>query len=130
MKKLLLDTHIWIWALMGRARLAPRVAKELSNPGNELWLSPISIWELLLLEHKGTPRSGDPRSWLVKALAAVPVLEAPLTFEIAQEAGKIRLPHRDFANHFLVATAKVLELTLVTADRHLVSSRAVAILRD
>jgi PIN domain nuclease of toxin-antitoxin system len=52
--KLLLDTHIWLWSQGASAKLAPRVTRELENPANELWLSPISLWELVLLHAKGS----------------------------------------------------------------------------
>lgn len=129
--KLLLDTHIWAWALLEPARLSRRVTKELNDPENELWLSPISIWELLLLQKKGRlDLGGDPLLWLDRALPAVPVVEAPLTFEVAREAGRISLSYRDPADHFLAATAIVFALTLVTADRHLAASKAVSILTN
>ena len=50
--KLLLDTHIWIWSVGEPQRLTRRVAKELDDAQNELWLSPVSIWEALLLHRK------------------------------------------------------------------------------
>ena len=43
---LLLDTHIWIWSVGDRRRLASRVIRELTNTENQLWLSPISVWEV------------------------------------------------------------------------------------
>src|ERR1700733_2604535 len=42
--KLLLDTHIWLWSFQEPARLGKRVSRELRDPANELWLSPISTW--------------------------------------------------------------------------------------
>lgn len=51
--KLLLDTHVWLWALHDPSRLSPRVRAELRNLANELWLSPISTWEALLLKCQG-----------------------------------------------------------------------------
>ncbi len=51
--RLLLDTHIWIWSVAEKSRLRPRVLKALENPANELWLSPISVWEFLMLVEKG-----------------------------------------------------------------------------
>jgi len=47
--KLLLDTHIWLWGLLEPGRLSPRVAAALASPDGERWLSPLSIWEALLL---------------------------------------------------------------------------------
>jgi PIN domain nuclease of toxin-antitoxin system len=51
--KLLLDTHIWLWSLIDPGQLSKRVADELVDPSNELWVSPISTWEILLLSEKG-----------------------------------------------------------------------------
>ena len=51
--KLLLDTHIWIWSLLEPELLVPGVRAELRSPENELWLSPISIWEAMILLERG-----------------------------------------------------------------------------
>ena len=51
--KLLLYTHIWIWSVGDKARLRPRILKALESSANELWLSPISAWELTILVEKG-----------------------------------------------------------------------------
>jgi len=42
---LLLDTHIWLWSQLEPKKLGRRVTSELSNTGNELWISPVSVWE-------------------------------------------------------------------------------------
>ena len=47
--KLLLDTHMWIWSLLDASELSRRVKDALEDGGNELWLSPISTWELVML---------------------------------------------------------------------------------
>jgi len=51
--KLLLDTHIWLWYLLGDERLSLQLQTVISDPNTELWLSPISIWETLILAEKG-----------------------------------------------------------------------------
>ena len=51
--KLLLDTHILLWGQLETERLNRRVAAELENSKNEIWLSPISIWETMILAEKG-----------------------------------------------------------------------------
>ena len=115
--KLLLDTHIWIWTVGKSSRLSPRVTRELLNPTNELWLSPVSIWEFFLLHRKGRLTIPEGFStWITRALAATTFKEAPLTFEVAQALATIKLPHDDPADQFLVASAKVFGLTLVTVS--------------
>jgi len=71
----------------------------------------------LTLDAKGLARfSGDPDGWLLRATEGIQ--EAPLTHEIAKQAPQIQM-HRDPADRFPVATAQVLDLTLVTADEKL-----------
>jgi len=116
--KLLLDTHIWLWSLNHPARLGKRVLQELRNSQNELWLSPISTWEALTLNAKGRIQlPQNVADWVKQATA--PLLEAPITHAITLASHNIPLPHRDPADRFLAATAQVLRLTLVTADRDL-----------
>ena len=118
--KLLLDTHIWLWMLLEPERLAPEVADHLRDAGNELWLSPISVWEAILLAEKGRVALDlGPVEGIRDALKAVPVREAALNREVALASRMIHLPHQDPADRFIAATAKVYELTLVTQDPRL-----------
>ncbi len=113
--KLLLDTHIWLWALHDPTRLSHRVRDVLRTPANELWLSPASTWEALLLNAKGKIRlPANLADWLTAATA--PMREAPLTHEIVLIAKQLPLPQCDSADRFLAATAQLMDLTLVTAD--------------
>lgn len=121
--KLLLDTHIWIWSLLAPAHLTPAVTAALESPENELWLSPIATWETLVLIEKGRLQvEGDPIRWISDALRAMPFREAALTHEVAVESRRLALPHQDPADRFLAASAKVYDLTLVTADEGLLES--------
>jgi PIN domain nuclease of toxin-antitoxin system len=129
--KLLLDTHIWLWSLGEPHRLSKRVAKELDDRQNELWLSPISIWEaLLLFRKKRLQISTDFTTWLASSLSVLPVVEAPLTFEVARTLPTVALPHEDPADLFLAATAKAFELTLITADRNLTKVEGISVLAN
>ncbi len=127
--KLLLDTHIWLWSLAEPNRLAPRVCQELENPSNELWLSPVSVWEALLLHAKGRIRlRGSLRDWMGQAVEHF--REAPLTHDIVLVAHELPMEHSDPADRFLCATAAVLDLTLVTADQRLLGLGAIATLAN
>lgn len=129
--KLLLDTHIWLWSLLEPERLTRRVAAALRSASNELWLSPISIWETMqLLERGRVEIDSEPSEWLYEMLRAASLREAPLTHDVAIEAVLIDLPHRDPADRFIAASAKAHELTLVTADDRLLKSRQFATLAN
>lgn len=122
MMSLLLDTHIWIWALNSPGKLNRNVQRELERRDNELHLSPVSIWEAHHLEKRKRlrPRHGFSR-WLDDALKQVPLREAPFTFAVAAEASRIALPQADLGDVFLAATAIVFDLTLVTSDSQLLA---------
>jgi PIN domain nuclease of toxin-antitoxin system len=120
--RLLLDTHIWIWNVAAPEMLSRRVAKAIENEANELWLSPISIWELSMLVNKKRVELDDElESWVSRTLSQSMFREAPLTNEVALTVSKMRFSHRDPADHFIAASAKVFDLTLVTADPRLLA---------
>ena len=128
---LLMDTHVWIWSLLEPTKLARKVTKALHNPENELWLSPISTWEFLVLVKRRRIRlRQEVDQWLREALSKAPLREAPVTHEIVMEMNAFDLPHTDPADRFLVATARHLGLTLVTADRRILESKACPMLRN
>ncbi|MFI5309102.1 MAG: type II toxin-antitoxin system VapC family toxin [Polyangiales bacterium] len=127
--KLLLDTHIWVWSLLDPSRLSARVRRALQNESNELWLSPISTWEVLVLAEKGRLSvEPDAARWVRRAWDAAPFHEATLNREVAIESRRIALSHEDPADRFLAATAVVYELTLVTADARLRRLKTPAVL--
>ncbi len=127
--KLLLDTHIWVWSVTQPARLSAKVVRQLNNPANEIWLSPVSVWELRLLHDKGRIRlMPDAASWINENLSRLKIREAPLTFEVALAISSMKLPHHDPADGLIAATAKVFGLTLVTADVQLGQLTDIAVL--
>lgn len=129
MRNLLLDTHIWVWSLTEPERLSRKVRAAVENPQVVKWLSPISAWEVCLLIERGRLDFGmSGPDWTRQALRAIPLREAGLTHEIAVESRRLSGVSQDPADRFIVATARLLELTLVTADREIVTSTACAVL--
>ncbi len=129
--KLLLDTHIWVWSVLDPGRLSARVARQLVNPENEIWLSAVSVWELRLLHDKGRLKLvPDAVSWINDNLTRLNIREAPLTFEVALAISSLNLPHNDPADGFIAATAKVFGLTLVTADEQLARLKDISVLAN
>lgn len=116
----LLDTHILLWALLEPSKLSSNVIVTLEDPENTLWISPITLWEILILvEKKRIQLDMDPESWIREIIAQVPIKEAPLNHEVAIESRKINLSQQDPADRFIAATAKVYDLILLTADKRL-----------
>jgi PIN domain nuclease of toxin-antitoxin system len=129
--KLLLDTHIWLWIHKEPWKLTSEVNQSLADPENDLWLSPVSIWELVvLLEKRRVSIHEDMNQWVEKSKRELSLQEAPFSWEVALETRFTVLRHRDPADRFLVATAKVYELTLVTADERLMHVPGVNVLAN
>ena len=129
--KLLLDTHIWVWSVLDRKRLSTKVAAVLESPKTELWLSPVSVWELLLLTERRRVQLDRPADrWIADVCAATPIRDAPLTRDVAIESRRLPLPLEEPADRFIAATALVYGFTLVTADKRLMTLKAVSVLAN
>ena len=127
--RLLLDTHIILWSAAEPEKLPAKIAEELNSENNELWFSPISVWEILLLAEKGRIRLGSD---IVKSVRdifrKIPLKEAVINQEVAIQSRFVQLPHEDPADRFLAATAVVYDLTLITADSRIISAKNVSVL--
>lgn len=125
----LLDTHVLIWWLDDRDRLSHAQMEILSKASAEspLVVSDISLWEVAMLHGLGRIHLTIPlREWLEKAVSPPLVRRQDISPAIASELAL--LPdsfHRDPADRILVATARVLGLTLLTRDRRIVSATLV-----
>ncbi|MFZ0807873.1 MAG: type II toxin-antitoxin system VapC family toxin [Candidatus Sulfotelmatobacter sp.] len=129
--KYLLDTHIWLWASMKADRLSARVTKVLADPQSELLLSPVSVWELTILCRKGRFRiHPDIPNWVARTVSDLRLEEAPFTVEVALAISSIKFSHGDPADQFLAASAKVFDLTLITADDHLLKLPGIRVLAN
>jgi len=129
--KALLDTHIWIWWLLGSDRLSARERQaldQLARDGNA-YLSAMSLWEAQMLHSKG--RLSLDRSfslWLEQAASPEIVKLLPLDVDVVITVD--RLPpefHGDPADRLIAATARVHDLVLATHDRTIRSSGVVPI---
>lgn len=117
--RLLLDTHVWLWNLLEPERLSASATEVLADPENDLHLSPISIWETLVLARKGRLHL-EPTAdrWVGDALQRSAARMAPITHAVARKSEDLESFEKlDPADRFLVATALLQDLTLVTADR-------------
>ena len=121
--KLLLDTHIWLWYALGDSQLSENLQSAVASSTTELWLSPVSIWEVLLLVEKGRiSLQVDPINWINQSLKSFAIREAPLNHQIAILSRQIELPHQDPADRFIAATAIHYQLQLATVDTRLVAA--------
>jgi len=129
--RILLDTNVFLWTVAGDRKLGRKTARLLEKADTELWLSPISLWECLLLDRVGRIRlHPTPLRWARDALARYPFREAPLTHEVALQTRGIDLEHEDPADRFLAATAAVYHLILVTGDDRLLKGSGYSVMAN
>ncbi len=120
MSALLLDTHVFVWLLAGNERLGTqaRLVIEQAAEADQLYLSAISPWEIAMLVSKGRLiLEQDVGEWMDAALAQPGIRLVPLLPNIS--VASTRLPgslHADPADRIIVATARHLAASLLTAD--------------
>ena len=123
MTALLLDTCVMIFIADGRrmGSTAQREIRAASITGGVL-ISPVSAWEIGLLSAKNAfPFSPDPKSWFQLFLAYPGVRLTPLTPEIAIESSFLPPLHADPADRLLIATARAVQVPIVTRDRRILA---------
>jgi PIN domain nuclease of toxin-antitoxin system len=114
--KLLLDTHLLLWAASEPDRLPLSAVAEIENPQNELLFSPASLWEIAI--KRGLGREDfqvDPRL-LRRGLFDNGYHELPITSEHAVTVDGLPAIHKDPFDRILVAQAIVEGITLLTTD--------------
>jgi PIN domain nuclease of toxin-antitoxin system len=120
MPLLLLDTHTLVWSINEGPKLGNEAKESIRAAGDEgrILVSAITPWEVALLVSKGRlTLEADVMEWVRDALMIPGLTLVPLEPEIA--VASTRLPfemHADPADRILVATARHLGATLVTAD--------------
>ena len=121
---IVLDTHIWVWWVDQNPRLTPGQLRHVQdNQAGGLGISAISGWEVAKLVEVGRLEfSCTVGDWLKQALAYPGIVLLELTPEIAVES--TQLPgtfHRDPADQIIVATARIHQCPLLTADARILN---------
>jgi len=123
---IVLDTHAWVWWVVGSPKLSARGARALAAE-DEIGVCPVSYWEMAMLVEKGRLRlDRDVTKWVHDALARPAIRIVELTPEIAVAAARLPEFHGDPADRMIAATALALDCGVVMKDKKL---RAYAPLR-
>lgn len=130
----LLDTHAWLWWLDGTGALQKRertALDECAARGDPPFLAGISLWEMALLVELGRVELARPfDDWIEIAASPQTVTLVEVSSAIAKEL--LRLPasfHRDPADRLIVASARALDLPVLTRDGAIRRSRLVKLWR-
>lgn len=114
--KLLLDTHLLLWAAGSPERLPVAARSLLEDPKNELLFSAASLWEITIKRGLGRSDFQVDARVLRRGLLDNGYQELPISSEHAVSVDSLPLIHKDPFDRILVAQATVEGITLLTAD--------------
>ena len=123
--RLLLDTHVLIWALEGSARLGSKARGLLQDPEHEHWVSAASVWEIAIKAAARKLTLSRPLRDIEKGIAAAGFRVLDISVRHAATVPEIDLPHNDPFDRLLLAQCEVETLRLLSADSSLVGISAV-----
>lgn len=113
----LLDTCTFLWFLLDDPALPKTVKEELCNPGNEVYLSVISAWEVILKQQKGRFHlSPHPAEHMKKERGRHNILPLPLEESCLIHLERLPSIHRDPFDRILICQAMEHGMTILTPD--------------
>lgn len=114
--RLLLDTCTFLW-LAGGGTISPSASSAIQNPANDVFLSPISVWEIITKHRSGRLPLPEPPDQLVRTERELRGIDTlPFDEEAACQSLRLPLLHRDPFDRMLIAQAIAGSLALVTPD--------------
>jgi len=117
--RLLVDTHVLLWAAIRPVRLSASFRERIESPDNEVLFSAASIWELAIKLQIGVSSLAISPEALADAALQMGFGELPVTAAHAAGVRLLPLHHRDPFDRILVAQAIHEPARLLTADRAL-----------
>jgi PIN domain nuclease of toxin-antitoxin system len=117
--RILLDTHVLIWAVADSDRLASDVAEALKDTANDILFSAASIWEIAIKYGLRQPRFLHEPNDIARAALATGFIELPVHAAVAASVATLPSHHRDPFDRLLVAQALAEPAVLFTADAQL-----------
>jgi PIN domain nuclease of toxin-antitoxin system len=111
--KFLLDTHLLLWWLSNSSLLSEQARRLIGDPGNTVFVSAVSLWEIWLKTSIGKLRVP---AGFARKLAAEPFEDLPLRAEHTPAVATLKWHHRDPFDRMLIAQATCENLILLTAD--------------
>ena len=120
MNRLLLDTHVWLWSITNPPKLGREVLRLLENPGNDIFFSAASSWEIAIKYRLGRlPLPESPHKFIPPRLIRDGIKPLPVEHHHACHVADLPDIHRDPFDRLLIAQAQTEHLVFITADHGL-----------
>ena len=114
--RLLLDTHVLLWASLRPDRLSSDAKVFLDDEEHEIVFSAVNMWEIALKRRLERPDYVVEAPVIRRALVEAGYAELPVTSDHAMATSSLPLIHKDPFDRLLVAQATVEGLLLLTSD--------------
>lgn len=115
--KILLDTQCWLWLCGAPDRFTDTARRRLVSPGNQLFLSAASAWEIAIKYAIGKLRLPlPPADYIRTRMATTDTTELSITHGHALRVAALPLHHRDPFDRLLIAQAQLEGLRIMTSD--------------
>jgi PIN domain nuclease of toxin-antitoxin system len=115
--RVLLDTHMVLWALTDSRRLSAKAREVLTDAENECCVSSASVWEIAIKILLGKCALGPPLDRLGKAIEEAGFRRLDVTMRHASAIERVAVPHAGPFDRLLLAQFEVETLRLLTADK-------------
>ena len=120
--KLLLDTHIFLWYISGDFRLPDSFLEAICSPKNDVFLSVVSLWEIIIKYQIGKlPLPEPPGSYIPKQRDEHKIESLPLKEGSVARLATLPMIHRDPFDRILICQALEKDMTLVTVDSNILA---------
>ena len=123
--RLLVDTHVLIWALEDSSRLGNKARALLRDPDHEHWVSAASVWEIAIKTSVRKLTLSRPLRDLERGIVAAGFRMLDVSIRHAAATAEIKLRHNDPFDRLLLAQCEVETLRLLSADSALAGIPAV-----
>ncbi len=118
--RILLDTHVWLWMVAEPERFSEEATSLLEDPANELLLSAASSLEIAIKYGLGKLLlPATPSRYVPEQIERTGVTPIPIEHSHALAVADLPVHHRDPFDRLLVATARLEDVPIMTADRQL-----------
>jgi len=114
---ILLDTHAFLWSMTSPERLSAAAKDAILSPDNDLHISVVSIWEIVIKNAKGSLQLPGPPGEVIPAELQANGI-APLSVQISHviRVSDLPLHHRDPFDRLLIAQAQIERIPILTSD--------------
>ncbi len=115
--RLLLDTHVFLWYITGSNRLSLRFYESIRDPQNDIYLSVVSLWEIIIKYNVGKlPLPATPEIYLPTERLRHDIKNLDLTERNIKRVAGLPSLHHDPFDRALIAQALSENMTIVTVD--------------